>query len=150
MLTHEKGEEREWTFAERVSAAGGCDRDHLLIASQTGLWWFSHSAGAPQALVDLAPEGLFPDGAMFDAEGCPWNAHSVAGRVARHRPDGCFDRALDLPATQTTCPAFGGADLATLFVTSASVDLPRPGALQGCVFALTPGVRGLPEHRVRL
>jgi sugar lactone lactonase YvrE len=42
---------------------------------------------------------------------------------------------------------FGGADLSTLYVTSASMDLTPPPQQAGGVFALEPGVRGLPEPR---
>lgn len=103
--------------------------------------------GAHETFLDLSPQGLYPDGAVFDAEGGFWLAHWGAGQVARYRGDGTPDRILPLPAAQTTCPAFGGG---RLFVTSAAVDLQGADALQGCVFALDPGVAGQAEHRVHL
>ena len=58
---------------------------------------------------------------------------------------------MPLAAPQPSCPAFGGADLATLFVTSAHVgmsDGERAAApLSGALFAQALDVRGLPESR---
>ncbi|RME15486.1 MAG: SMP-30/gluconolactonase/LRE family protein, partial [Alphaproteobacteria bacterium] len=65
--------------------------------------------GRPEALVDLATAGLNPDGAVTDAEGALWVAQWGAGRVARFDAEGRFLSALDLPAAQVSCPAFGGA-----------------------------------------
>ncbi|MEM7768858.1 MAG: SMP-30/gluconolactonase/LRE family protein, partial [Pseudomonadota bacterium] len=101
---------------------------------------------APEIFVDLTAEGLNPDGAVIDCEGALWNAQWGAARVARYLPDGQFDRAVRLPALHSSCPAFGGADLATLYVTSARTDIPAPDAAQGCVFAGPVAPAGLPEH----
>ena len=69
------------------------------------------------------PQGAHPDGATVDAEGFLWSAHWGAGQVVRYAPDGRIDRTLNVPASQPTCVAFGGADLDLLFVTSAREDL---------------------------
>ncbi len=106
--------------------------------------------GEPEAFIDLRPEGLSPDGAVIDAEGGLWSAQWGAGRVARYDRDGQFDRAINLPASQISCPAFGGSDLETLFATSARDGLTSPGAQDGCTFAIDAGVAGQPEHRVLL
>lgn len=106
-------------------------------------------AGEPRVFVDYGPDGLNPDGAAVDAEGCVWIAQWGAGRVARHAPDGALVATLEVPAPQTTCPAFGGPDLRTLYVTSAN-EHDGGGPQGGAVFALAPGVAGLPEPRVRL
>ncbi|MBD8654695.1 SMP-30/gluconolactonase/LRE family protein [Oxalobacteraceae sp. CFBP 13730] len=92
-----------------------------------------------------------PDGATIDADGYLWSARWGAGIVARFAPDGRLDRTVPLAAPQPSCPAFGGPDLATLFVTSAHVgmtDSERAAALSsGAVFAQALDVRGLPEAR---
>lgn len=106
--------------------------------------------GEPEVFIDLRPEGLNPDGAVIDAEGGLWSAQWGAGRVARYDRDGRFDRAISLPASQISCPGFGGSDLATLFLSSARVDLPEPGAQDGCTFAVDAGVIGQAENRVLL
>ena len=105
-----------------------------------------------EVFVDLTAEGANPDGAVVDSEGCLWNAHWGAGRVARYRPDGSLDRSIDLPAPQTTCPCLGGPDLRTLFVTTAFGWLPPDEAaaypLSGAVFAVEVDVPGLPERTI--
>jgi sugar lactone lactonase YvrE len=53
-----------------------------------------------------------------------------------------------VPARQASCPAFGGADLTTLFVTTGADGQDDPAA--GLTYALYPGVAGLPEYRVIL
>ena len=73
----------------------------------------------PELFLDLGPEGLNPDGAVIDAEGTLWVALWGSGKVAAYAPDGTFLRAVETGAPQTSCPAFGGAGLRTLFVTSA-------------------------------
>ena len=35
--------------------------------------------GAARLFVDLSAEGLLPDGAVVDREGCLWNAHGALG-----------------------------------------------------------------------
>ncbi|MCA1972832.1 MAG: SMP-30/gluconolactonase/LRE family protein [Caenispirillum sp.] len=104
-------------------------------------------AGEAAVHLDLSREGLHPDGAVVDAEGCLWNAQWGAGRVARYAPDGRFLAAHAVPAAQTSCPAFGGALLDTLFVTSAAEGDRSAGA--GMTWRLEGiGVRGRPEPRV--
>lgn len=118
----------------------------LSIDPETGL-----PIGSPSLFADLAPENLNPDGAVIDAEGCLWNAQWGAGRVACYGPDGKFRRAIKLPASQITCPCFGGTNLTTLFVTSAYEKLDRrKEPLAGAVFAIEMEVAGLPERRINL
>jgi len=89
-----------------------------------------------------------PDGSAIDADGCLWNAEWGAGRIVRYRPDGSIERAIAVPVSQPTCPAFGGQELDQLFVTSALVDLLENERFAGGVFGmpLTDAV-GLPEIR---
>jgi L-arabinonolactonase len=94
------------------------------------------------------PPGV-PDGAVTDEAGCLWVAQFDGGRLVRFRPDGAVDRVIPMPVDRPTACCFGGADLGTLFVTSARINLDaealRRQELAGSVFALRPGVRGLPE-----
>ncbi len=111
--------------------------------------------GTPDVFIDLSREGLFPDGAVIDAAGCLWNAQWGASRVARYDPAGRFLGAIGFDAQQTSCPAFGGADLRTLFVTSAAVALKQPGPHEGQTFSVTPemggpDIVGQPEYQVVL
>jgi len=111
-------------------------------------------AGAAQVWLDLSSERLNPDGAVVDAAGKFWNAQWGAGRVACYAPDGTFLREVRFDAAQTSCPAFGGEDMTTLFCTSATKSLNAPQlsgpAHHGCTFAEKGVAKGLPEHRVEL
>ncbi|SFP15320.1 SMP-30/gluconolactonase/LRE family protein [Tranquillimonas alkanivorans] len=108
----------------------------------------------PSVLVDLSDTPHAPDGAVTDADGNLWNAQYGSGRVACYAPDGAFLREVAFPASQTTCPAFGGPDLGTLYCTSASDGLaPEELAEQpahGRTFAVTGVGVGRPEPRVVL
>lgn len=111
--------------------------------------------GAPSVYLDLADQGLYPDGAVIDAGGLFWNAQWGAGRVAAYDPEGRFVRAVTVEgASQTSCPAFGGADLSTLYLTTAMEGMDEatrtaePNA--GKTFAVAHVGRGLPEPKVIL
>jgi sugar lactone lactonase YvrE len=90
-----------------------------------------------------------PDGSVVDSEGFIWNARWRGNCVIRFAPDGRVDRVIDVPTLQPTCPAFGGKDLKTLFISSARENMSAeqmatfPDA--GGVFAIEVDVPGLPE-----
>jgi sugar lactone lactonase YvrE len=111
-------------------------------------------AGEPQVYLDLGPEGLNPDGAVFDAAGNLWLAEWGAARVACYGPDGLRRRTVGFAALNTSCPAFGGPGLTTLFCTTAAEHLtPAEIAawpLTGQTFAAADTAKGQPEHRVLL
>lgn len=107
--------------------------------------------GTPQPFVRLPAGDGFPDGSTVDADGGLWNAQWQGSRVVRYDASGAETARFDLPASQVTCPAFGGAALDQLYVTSAREGL-AAAALEkepeaGGVFVLQPGWRGLPESR---
>jgi sugar lactone lactonase YvrE len=115
------------------------------------IWAFDYDidSGTPsnrRLFVDMNQFPGRPDGAAVDAEGCYWICANDAGLIHRFTPDGRLDRSLAVPVKKPTMCAFGGSRLDTLFVTSI-----RPGddqdqhSLAGGVFALNPGVKGLPE-----
>jgi len=117
-------------------------------------WDFDAERGAianRRVFVEVPLEEGFSDGATVDAEGCLWVAHWGHGLIKRYDPEGMLMRKIELPATNITCPCFGGADLDTLYVTSATSRLSEEQRaeqpLAGGVFALDPGVKGLPERR---
>ncbi len=88
-----------------------------------------------------------PDGACVDADGCYWTACVGGSAVARLTPNGDVDRVVEVPLVFPTMPAFGGAGLSTLFVTS----LRQNGAVlassehDGHLLAIDVGVSGIPE-----
>ena len=107
--------------------------------------------GDPEVFIDGTADGLHPDGAVVDAGGNLWCAMFGAGEVIAFSSDGERLRDISFAAPQTTCPAFGGADLTTLYCTSAARDMPKDdGKPHGAVFVEHEVTRGQAEHRVRL
>jgi len=119
------------------------------------IWAFDYDidSGTPhnrRLFVDMNNFLGRPDGAAVDADGCYWICGNDAGLIHRFTPAGKLDQSLVVPVKKPTMCAFGGPNLDTLFVTSI-----RPGGdisdqpLAGGVFALRPGVQGLPEPAFR-
>lgn len=90
-----------------------------------------------------------PDGAAVDSEGAYWCAMFEGGRLLRFAPDGTLLREVKLPLRCPTMVAFGGDDLRTLYITSASHNRSAEERAQypltGCVLSLRVDVPGLPE-----
>jgi sugar lactone lactonase YvrE len=90
-----------------------------------------------------------PDGAAVDAEGCYWLAHVGAWRIARYTPDGIIDRVIGIPAQRPTMCGFGGEDLKTLYITTATSPIAAPDLvkqpLAGAIFSMRVDVPGMPE-----
>jgi sugar lactone lactonase YvrE len=97
-------------------------------------------------LVDTDPSWGLPDGLAMDAEGGIWVAFWDGSAVRRFSPAGELTETLELPAARPTRPAFGGAGLDELYVTSAKLDRHVDGDLGGAIFVLEPGVRGVRAH----
>ena len=113
------------------------------------IWAFDYDidTGTPsnrRVFVDMHKHLGRPDGAAVDADGCYWICANDAGLIHRFSPDGRLDRSLTVPVKKPTMCAFGGSRLDTLFVTSIRDDQSQQ-SLSGGVFALNPGVVGLPE-----
>lgn len=101
-----------------------------------------------QVFLDLTGTDQFPDGAVTDRQGRFWNARWGSGSVACHAPDGRLLHRLTLPASQPSCPAFGGPDLSQLIVTSAAEGVHGPQ--DGRTWLLDPGAQGRPEPPVKV
>ncbi|MDP6432550.1 MAG: SMP-30/gluconolactonase/LRE family protein, partial [SAR324 cluster bacterium] len=89
-----------------------------------------------------------PDGACVDADGCYWLAHIYGWKVARYTPKGKLDREIQLPFPKPSMCAFGGSKLDTLFITSISTKHDKSNGenkYSGGLFAVNPGVSGIPE-----
>lgn len=111
-------------------------------------WDFDPQAGAIANRREfIRLDHGYPDGATVDAEGGLWLAVWGGWRLERYLPDGRLDRRIELPVQCPTCPAFGGAGLQTLYLTSASnkIDDPHRQPQAGGLFALEPGVAGIAE-----
>ena len=88
------------------------------------------------------------DGATVDVDGGYWLAVVATGTVRRYLPDGTLDRTIALPCSNPTKPAFGGADMKTLFATSTKMVIKSDSAgaeLNGALFAVQAGFIGIDE-----
>ncbi|MGR3436256.1 MAG: SMP-30/gluconolactonase/LRE family protein, partial [Shimia sp.] len=139
-------------FAPDGRTAHFCDTptQRILRVALDGAGW---PKGEPEVHVDLTDTPYNPDGAVIDAEGLLWNAQWGARRVAAYDPSGAEVRSVDFPPLHTSCPAFGGADLRTLFCTSALQGLPaadRDAPHEGATHAVADVATGQAEHGVLL
>lgn len=104
--------------------------------------------------ADVSDHRGWPDGAVVDSEGYLWNARWGGNCVVRHAPDGSIDRVIEVPVSQVSCPAFGGKDLKTLFITTAAKNLtPEQVAeekVAGGLFAIKVDVAGQAEPCITL
>jgi sugar lactone lactonase YvrE len=98
---------------------------------------------------DSPSYGGRPDGAAVDTEGGYWVAMFEGARLLRFAPDGAVLQEVVLPVRCPTMMAFGGSDLRTLFITSASQNRSpaemKAYPLSGCVLSLRVAVPGCTE-----
>lgn len=124
---------------------------YLTDSSIRTIWAFDfdiETAELSNRRIFAEDEDCEPDGLTVDSEGGVWSAKWDGGRIVRYDPDGTISQVIDAPVSRPTSCAFGGPDLDTLFVTSASVGLDDDECAAtpaGAVLAVQPGVRGLPE-----
>lgn len=108
----------------------------------------------PEIWLDLSGNPWGVDGAVIDADGNFWNAQWNGWRVACYAPDGSFLRAIEVGGAHSSCPAFGGPDLTTLFCTTAAGRVTASDRArsedQGKVFFAEGVAKGQAEHRVIL
>jgi sugar lactone lactonase YvrE len=100
------------------------------------------------ATVDRRSEA-FPDGLTVDAEGGVWSAQNGAGRVVRYAADGEVTHEVEVPVPQPTSCIFGGRELDVLYITTSRQNMTSEQLarypLSGSVFAVRPGLSGVPE-----
>ena len=82
-----------------------------------------------------------PDGSAMDADGFVWNARWDGSCLLRLAPDGQVDRVIELPVSRPPSCVFGGADLRTLFITSAASPTNHP--LDGALLSIRVDVPGV-------
>lgn len=91
-----------------------------------------------------------PDGASVDVEGNYWVAMYEGRRVLKLSPTGELLQDIPVPVQCPTMPCFGGPDLKTLYLTSASktrsAEELAAMPLSGCVLAMRVEVPGLPVN----
>ena len=90
------------------------------------------------------------DGAAMDIEGAYWAALYGGGQLIRVLADGSLDQEIPLPVTQPTMPAFGGEDMKTIFMATASQRLNEEELssqpLAGGLLTVSVDVPGHPVH----
>lgn len=154
-----------------TSATGLISRDHSAQCHNGMAWspdgqtfYMSHSMQKEVFTYDfnvetgqLGPQIPFavlngagiPDGAAVDEEGAYWCAHHGASEIRRYAPDSTLLQQIPLPVSRPTMCAFGGPDLRTLFISSASDKLSpaqrRREPQAGALFSMNAGVRGIPR-----
>lgn len=117
---------------------------------------------------DLAPDGSLarrrtfiehagtghPDGMAVDADGHLWVAVFGGWRIDRYDPQGRKVDEVRFPCANVTKPAFGGADLRTVYATTARKGLDQAELtrqpLAGALFSFRVDAPGLPQHALRL
>ncbi len=103
----------------------------------------------PRVVVSV-PEGMgAPDGMTIDEEGMLWVGMWGGRAVARFNPEnGKLMQKIEVPAVNITACAFGGAQLDTLYITTAtqgmSAEQLKKYPHAGGLFAFVPGVKGVP------
>jgi sugar lactone lactonase YvrE len=107
--------------------------------------------GRRRPFVTIPEAEGYPDGLIVDEEGCVWLCLWQGSAVRRYSPEGRLDAVIEVPATQVTKCAFGGADRDELFITTAWIGLSgqerAEQPLAGGVFRCRPGVKGKEINR---
>ncbi len=103
-----------------------------------------------QTLITFPAKEGTPDGLTVDAEGCLWVCLWDGWSVVRYSPQGQEMLRIRMPVPRPTSCCFGGNNLDTLYITSATVRLSEEmlsrAPQSGSLFSVKiPGVRGLPE-----
>ena len=113
-----------------------------------------------RVLVKYEGDGI-TDGMTVDSEGFIWSAIWWGSKVIRFDPEGKVEREVHFPATQTSCPMFGGEDLNELYVTTAGADFGgEPTGIEppgydfsayrgGDLFKATLDIQGKPEYKTK-
>ncbi len=104
------------------------------------------SNGGPFVTV-TEDNGAVPDGMTVDAQGNVWTALWGGGCVRRYSPEGALLQQISLGADQVSSVMFGGEDLETLLVTSASVGAET--GENGGIWLLEKAGRGAEEYRAK-
>ena len=102
-----------------------------------------------ERVVVKVPNSMgFPDGMAIDSEDMLWVGMWNGNAVIRCNPKtGKIISKIEVPAHNVTACAFGGKNLDTLYITTASIDMTKEEKaaypLAGSLFKADPGVKGV-------
>jgi len=92
----------------------------------------------------------YPDGPVVDSQGCLWTGLFGGWGVRRYSPQGALLECVSFPVANVTKLAFGGADLTTVYATTARKGLNAAALaaqpLAGGLFCFQAGTPGQPQH----
>jgi sugar lactone lactonase YvrE len=91
-----------------------------------------------------------PDGSTIDTDGCIWNCRWGGSCVVRFTPDGEVDQIIEMPVQNITNCVFGGKDMKTLFITTASNKGENQNDLDGSLFAVNLDYQGLEDNKSKI
>ncbi len=101
-------------------------------------------------LFGVSEPDAYPDGPTVDCEGNIWLGLFGGWGVGCYSPQGQLLRTVQLPVSQCTKVAFGGPDLRTLYITTASSGLSGDERarqpLAGGLFRLRVDTPGMPQN----
>ena len=89
-----------------------------------------------------------PDGSTIDTDGCVWNCRWGGSCIVRFTPSGKVDQIIEMPVQNITNCVFGGKDMKTLFVTTASNE--DKNNLDGSLFSINLNYQGLEDNKSKL
>jgi sugar lactone lactonase YvrE len=102
-----------------------------------------------RTVVEIPRKDGEPDGMTIDADGCLWVALWGGAAVHRYSPQGRLDAVVDVPVSQVSSCAFGGANLDELYITTSREGRGEREPQAGALFMSRPGVRGVPVREYR-
>ena len=91
-----------------------------------------------------------PDGSTIDTDGCIWNCRWGGSCVVRFTPTGEVDQIIEMPVENITNCIFGGKDMKTLFVTTASNEGKNKNELDGSLFSINLNYQGIEDNKSKL
>ena len=92
----------------------------------------------------------YPDGSTIDTDGCIWNCRWGGSCIVRFTPNGKVDHIIEMPVENITNCIFGGKDMKTLFVTTASNEGKNKNELDGSLFSINLNYQGVEDNKSKL
>lgn len=91
-----------------------------------------------------------PDGSTIDTDGCLWNCRWGGSCIVRFTPNGKIDQFIEMPVQNVTNCVFGGSDMKTLFITTASNEDDGRTDMDGDLFAINLQYQGIEDHKSKI